>query len=525
MKRRTAISTAVLAAGLVTSGASMGADWLSAGQNLNNSRFQSDETKISKTTVGALQLKWVVNTDGDVTANPAVDGDFIYFPDSAGFLYKVNRNTGLILWKRPVSDYTGIAGDNARGTPAVAGNALILGNQSGKFVQAFGQPAPQAARAFAVDKNTGDKLWATQIDATPMSIATASPVVYKGVAYVGVASNEELIAGFVPKVYGWQFQFRGSVVALDVATGAIKWTTNTVPAGYFGGSVWGGIGSIDAERNTLYVASGNNFAVPDSAQACLNGGGSPASCLAADDYFDSIIAMDLKTGKIKWGQRGLPYDAWNVGCGLVVPGFVIPPNDNCPNPHGPDYDFAQGPMLFGGDDDDGGSRVGAGQKSGVFWAFKAENGKLDWSKQVSPGGVTGGMQWGSASDGEHIYVSASNAGQSDGTPPSPWTLKNGSVVSSGGWASLDKKGNVLWTTADPVGSRAEAAVSVANGVVFGCNLAGWMYAFDAANGAVLWSNSSGAPCNAGPSIADGMVYWGSGTFRGTGAKKVFAFGL
>ena len=68
--------------------------------------------------------------------------------------------------------------------------------------------------------------------------------------------------------------------------------------------------------------------------------------MSPDNHFESIVAMDLTTGAINWAARRLPYDAWNVGCGLAVPGFVVPPNDNCPNPAGPDYDFAQGPMLF-----------------------------------------------------------------------------------------------------------------------------------------------------------------------------------
>jgi len=122
-----------------------------------------------------------------------------------------------------------------------------------------------------------------------------------------------------------------------------------------------------------------------------------------------------------------------------------------------------------------------------------------------------------------------------------WTLKDGSTTTSGGWASLDARtGAVQWTTKDPLGSRAEAAVSGANGVIFGCNLDqvnGTMYALDAKTGKVLWSYNGGSgaspfvtgvfgACNAGPSIADGMVYWGSGAFQGApGPKKVFAFGL
>jgi polyvinyl alcohol dehydrogenase (cytochrome) len=110
-----------------------------------------------------------------------------------------------------------------------------------------------------------------------------------------------------------------------------------------------------------------------------------------------------------------------------------------------------------------------------------------------------------------------------------WTLANGSTTTAGGWAALDPRtGQVLWTTPDPAGSRAEAAVSVANGVVFGCNLdpaRGTMYALDAATGSPLWSRDGGGACNAGPSIADGMVFWGTGTFNGFGPKKVFGFEL
>ncbi len=504
--------------------------WASAGRDLKNSRYQSDEHKISPKTVAGLHLRWSITTSGDVTANPAIDGPYLYFPDSAGFLYKVHRKTGALVWKRTIADYTGIAGDFARATPAVAGQLLILGNQSGKFLQAFGQPAPQAARVFAVDKHTGNLRWATQVDATALSFVTHSAIVADGTAFVGIASNEELVAGFVPKAY-WQWQFRGSVVALDVRTGALKWKSYTVPDGYHGGAVWGSTGAVDKDRHLLYMATGNNYAVPQTVLDCLNGGGSPAACMRSDNYFGAIVAMDTRTGAVKWAGRGLSYDAWNVGCGLSVPGFVVPPNDNCPNPAGPDWDFSQGPMLMGGgDDDDGGKLVGAGQKSGMFWAFRARDGKLAWSRQVAPAGLTGGLQWGSAHDGKRIFVAIANAGLTGGGQnPGVWTLKDGSTTTAGGWAALDRKtGAVLWTTKDPLGSRAEAAVSGANGVVFGCNLDpvnGTMYALDAKTGAPLWSFNSGGACNAGPSIADGMVYWGSGTFNGFGPKKLFAFGL
>ncbi|MBC8722502.1 PQQ-like beta-propeller repeat protein [Paraburkholderia sp. 31.1] len=109
-------------------------------------------------------------------------------------------------------------------------------------------------------------------------------------------------------------------------------------------------------------------------------------------------------------------------------------------------------------------------------------------------------------------------------PPPAWQWSfRGSVV------ALDvATGAVTWTRPDPLGSRAEAAVSVANGVVFGCNLDytnGTMYALDSSNGKVLWSFNSGGACNAGPAIADGVVFWDSGSTSGPGPLKLFAFGL
>ena len=508
-------------------------DWPSAGANLGNSRYQDNENRINSKTVGSLQLKWTFTTAGDVTAHPAVEGKYLYFGDSGGFLYKVNKKTGAQVWKRPISDYTGIAGDVVRATPAVAGKLLIMGNLSGRFIQAFGQPVPQPARVFAVDKDTGNLVWVRQVDDTQLSFVTNSPIVYKDTAFVGIASNEELISAFVPKA-NWHWQFRGSVVALDVKTGHIKWKTYTVPEGYYGGSVWGSTGAVDQRRNLLFMTTGNNYMVPDSVLQCL-AVDKPHRCISRDDHFDSIIALDMDTGRIEWGKKGLDDDIWNVSCGLnagpalnVAPGPFFPGvYDNCPNANpataGPDYDFAQGPMLL---DDD---LVGAGQKSGKFWVLNRRTGDVVWRTQAAPGGVTGGLQWGSANDGDRIFVAASNSGTSAGGGGMPWKLKDGSTTVSGGWAALSRRtGEVLWTTKDPLGSRSEAPVSGTNDVVFGCNLEpthGRMVAMDAKNGRILWSYDSFKPCNAGASISDGMVFWRSGTFAGTGALKLFAFGL
>jgi polyvinyl alcohol dehydrogenase (cytochrome) len=128
MKSRSlSFTSVVIAAGtlVATSAWAADADWPSAGADLGNSRYQDKEHRISAKTVGALQVKWKLTTDGDVTAHPAVDGKYLHFPDSAGSLYKVEKKTGALVWKKPISSYTGINSDVARATPAVAGNLLI----------------------------------------------------------------------------------------------------------------------------------------------------------------------------------------------------------------------------------------------------------------------------------------------------------------------------------------------------------------------------------------------------------------
>jgi polyvinyl alcohol dehydrogenase (cytochrome) len=571
------IGAAVTAGALIAPTACLAADWPSAGADLTNSRYQDTENKIKASSVGSLQKKWELTTSGDVQAHPAVEGRYLYFPDSAGFLYKVNKRTGELIWKIKICHYTGttsqssnvpadqcaagdpFASDSARGTPAVAGDLLILGNLIGRNFPLFGQPQPplQPARVFAVNKNTGNLVWSTKVDSTDLAFVTSSPIVYNGKAYVGVASNEEVISAFVPKSQ-WVFKFRGSAVALDVQTGAIKWQKFMIPprpAGwvgtwYAGASIWGSTGAIDKATNQIFMATGNNVSAPEGVEQCLKDGNHPpASCgIDPHDHFDSVVALDLDTGKINWAARGLPNDVYNVSCGINVPGaFTIPSPlfptpgayDNCPySPPGPpthtdpDWDFAQGPMLL----DYG--LVGAGQKSGVFWAFKRHTGELVWRTQVVPGGITGGMQWGSATDGKSIFVASANSGTAlagAGSGAVDWTLKDGTKTKAGGWAALDSlTGAVIWTTADPTfpttpnGSRAEGAVSGTNDVVFGCDLApntGLMVAMNAKTGAILWSYASGGPCNAGASIANGKVFWGSGTFSGFGPRKVFAFGL
>jgi len=495
--------------------------WTSAGYDAQNTRYNQGERTLSVGNVGHLVARWRLPTEGDVSATPAVDATTVYAPDFAGNLFAVDRESGKVRWTLNVGDLTGIPGDHARATPAIDGNLLIFGDQAGKVLWPDGW-------VLAVNKVTGKLVWKTKVPGGGFPIITQAAVVHGGVAYVGVASYEEALVRF-----GFPLTFRGSVLALDVRTGKVRWQTYMAPPGYTGAAVWGSTPAIDPSRNALYVATGNNYAVPVNATRCIKKAKSSelrAACIEDANYFDAIVSLNLTTGAVNWAHKALPEDAWNLSCGIYfIPGMEVE-MPGCPDDEGPDYDFAQGPSLFKVKGEKGGSRdiVGAGQKSGVYWALDASTGKVVWQTQAGPGGLAGGLQWGSATDGKRVYVASSNSEFKE------WKLKDGTSGGyRGGWSALDAAtGKIVWQTPNPAFERAMGPLSGANGVIYGCSMdeQGHMYAMNAATGAILWDFASGASCNGGATIVDGLVLWGTGydafaASGGNAAQALYAFGL
>ncbi len=518
---RSLVAAVVVALGLMGIGlagaAPGGSQWTSAGQNIQNTRYQSSETAIGVGNVAQLGVKWAFTTEGDVSATPAVDGSKVYVPDWKGNLYAIDRSTGLQVWTTKISAATGVPGDKARATPVISGNKVIVGTQGNLAVGGGG------GRMLAFDKNTGALLWNTTLDSHFAAIVTQSAVVHGNRVYVGVASLEEALAAFIPGYPCCSFQ--GSMLALDVNTGAIVWKTAMVPAGYSGGAIWGSSPAIDTRRGQVYIATGNNYSIPQPALDCVgDADGDPdaqRACIDPRNHIDSIVALDLKTGAIRWATAALPFDAWTVAC-------IFGGGSNCPEPAGPDYDFGQAPALFTVKPSGNGAPrdlVGAGQKSGQFWALDPDTGAVVWVTVAGPGGTAGGLQWGSAVDGQRVYTANANSNLK------PWTMPDSSVVTSGMWSGLNAvTGQLLWQTAPPHGGSTSGPVTTANGVVFGCSLdsLGHMYALNAATGAVLWEFASGGSCLSGAAISNGTVFWGSGYSNfgfGTPNNKLYAFEL
>jgi polyvinyl alcohol dehydrogenase (cytochrome) len=516
-------ASAYAAPGAASSSSSSPAQWPMFGQNYHNTA--NGTTDISVNDVASLKPKWVFTTSGDVSARAAVVNQVAYFPDWGGNVYAVKASNGKLIWKKNIlADYvsglSGISGTEVVSvtSPAVdvASNTLYLGTQTGGYL-------------LAINASTGNLKWATQLDSHGYATDTASPIVYNGVVYVGVASNEDKAAesSSYPCC-----SFRGSAVALSSSTGKILWKTYTVSVGYSGGAVTGPM-VPDPTHNLVYVTTGNNYSLPtDSTYAsCITSGGTASSCLPPDDHFDSVLALNMTSGAIAWGYRLSNWnqpqygisdgsDFWNYGC--------IYGSTNCPTVAvGPEYNFDSGVNLFTIQTGSGPRTiVGAGQKSGIYVALEPATGARLWSTQVGPGSSLGGIEWGSATDGQRIYVAISDF---YGIPYQ--------AGSAGSWAALDPAtGTILWQTKDPNGSVDLGPMTVANGVVYAPSMAGGstspnMFALNAATGAITWSYAAGGSVIAGASIAYDTVYWGSGyselgTFLPfTGNNKFYAFSL
>ena len=394
-------------------------------------------------------------------------------------------------------------GKHDAGEMGIAGRTVYIGTQVG-------------ARLLAIDAVTGDLTWSTTMDQHPTAVLTQSPIVFDGLVYQGVSSGEE--ASAIDPSYPC-CTFEGSIAAVNARTGKIVWRTYMNPGtpGYSGTAVWSGTPAVDPATRTLYITTGNNYTVPDSVEQCQENGGKPSEC-APDNHLNSIVALDARTGRVRWAAGEDAFDTWNGGC------IVGPPPNNCPPNAGPDHDFADGAHLLTVRGPNGKWRtlVGAGQKSGTYWMVDAVTGQVVWSAAAGPGSPLGGIQWGTATDGKRVYAIESDFFRQ------PYQLPDGRTIDYSSIVALDAAtGEVVWQVPEPHAGLAQGAVTVANGVLYAGSVDGYMYAIDAATGRVLWETRGEGTSNAGPAVVNGTVFWGNGYVRVGGApsQTFYAFAL
>ena len=455
------------------------ADWPLYGRDLAGSHYNPQEKTLTPATASRLKVKWIFETEGDVSSQPIVVNGVIYFGSWDGKEYAVDAQTGKKIW-----EYEDKPSNSSRSGAAYADGVLYYGDISG--------------RLYALDAKTGTPKWKIRIDEHKDTVATSSPIYYNGILYIGVASHEE---GAMMKYKGYECcTFRGGVLAVNAKTGEKVWRWYTIPeepkvigkdkrgvniVGPAGGAVWSTI-SINPKDNRLYVSTGNQYTGP------------------ASPYPNAIIALDLKTGKEIWHNQATPKDIWTFNC------------NNDPDCSDADVDFGTIPLTFKGPG--GKMLVGAGQKSGVFWALDPKDGKTVWNTKVGDAGKLGGIEFGAATDGERIYVGISNAANRN---------RQGSISALDG-----ATGKILWQVPSPDKGSHFGPVSVTgtgdNRLVYAGSSQGHIYIYDAKDGKILWEYDTGGAVGGGPTIVNGVLYVGSGyqfLRVGKANNKLYAFSL
>jgi len=467
-----------------------------------NARFQKN-AGIAVGEVSRLKLKWSFGLPGAtyVYGQPSVVAGRVFVAADTGYVYSVNAATGCVYWSFL-----------AEAAVRTAVSVALL--KSGEPAAYFGD---QKGNVYAVNARTGERIWNVQVEDHPLTRLTGAPKIYENRLYVPVASAEE---GTAAQPHYPCCTFRGSVVALDASTGAQIWKTYTIPEkpkvvrkNSLGVEMWGPAGSgvwdsptIDAKRKALYIGTGDAYTSP------------------AAKTSDGLMALDLATGKVLWSVQDLAGDAWLVGC----PEDATKRPENCPKDMGPDHDFGSSPILK---ELPGGKRVlVAGQKSGMVWGHDPDKkGAVIWKTPTSsgPAPASGQIVWGGAADDRSAYFG----------------------LHSGGIVALELgNGERRWfTPIDPAVSRLpgeEGTVSAIPGVVFSGAWDGVLRALATDSGRVLWQFNSaqeyktangvaakgGSIVAAGPTVAGGMVFVGSG-YPGLGAgagmpgNVLLAFGV
>jgi polyvinyl alcohol dehydrogenase (cytochrome) len=502
--------------------------WQFSGGDIENSRARvspAGPQQLNTVTAPQLTVKWTFNSVGAIPATPTVEQGGLYVTDWAGMLYKIDPDTGIAIWSHPISFYTGSTpgGVGSRSSPAIGSQGEIVVGDT------------DSATVFAVNRTTGALIWKTVVDSNHLALIHGSAVIYKGIVYVGVASGEEdafkTSPNYVPS-------FRGSVVALGETTGNVLWKFYTVPPGYTGAALWNNQPVVFPAAHSLIIVTGNNYAIPASVAACVLSAGSDLAsqnkCLDPADHVDSVVSLDLTTGKLNWSRMFQAADTFNGACEV---GF-----SSCPNPEGMDADFVSAPNLVnvpnftGVPDDRGGISnsylLGAGQKTGMYWAINPYDGGLFGGTFVGKGEI----KWGTAinTDNNSTALVAIDNGNnhidnvlagSPTVPPFHWN--------AGSWGSINlRTRNMTWQLSafgtdldNPAfGGAAPGEISFSNQVGFAGSSSGYVVAFDSSTGKILWSYNTGGKIESAPAIFNDTLYWGAG-FRSTSVGKLYAFSI
>jgi polyvinyl alcohol dehydrogenase (cytochrome) len=479
--------------------------WNGWSPGAGNARFQpAAAAGLRADQVPRLTLKWAFGFDGDVSAysQPTVLDGHLFTGSAAGVVYAMRADSACLEWTFQANGPVRAA---LLAVPAGGRHVLVFGDMTGWF--------------YALQAETGALLWKVHVEEHDSTRLTAAATAHDGVIYVPVSSWEESRASDP------QYPcctFRGSVVALRIGDGRQLWKTYLVDPprergrtaagvaafGPSGAGVWS-TPTVDARRGLLYAATSDNYSAP------------------ATSMSDSVVALDLSTGRIVWSKQFTSGDVFSGACPSKAA--------SCPDGPGPDYDFAASVILT--------TRAGrdvllAGQKSGVVHALDPDRqGAILWQTRVGKGGTSGGVQWGMAADGSQVYAATSDMDRTfQNRPLDPQRFVVDRNAGGGVTAIRIADGTKVWS-APPVPCAADAppgcnpansaAVTAIPGVAFASSNDGHVRAYAASDGRVLWDFNTmrdfdtvnGVKARGGSIDGPGVVVVGGMVFVNSGYSR------
>ncbi len=488
------------------------AQWNGWGRDLENTRYQP-EPAIRATDVPKLALKWSFGFQGSAVAGqPTVVDGRLFVLSAVGRVYSLDAKTGCTYWTFDASAGTRTAITIGEfGPPRKVAAPPPPPQRSSRHKKHSSRAprhqltlahldvikAPSAAffgddsgAIYALDAQHGTLLWKTQVDSHPLARIIGAPILYHDRVYVVVASSEQSAAENASYAC---CTFRGSVAALDMATGRVIWKTYVIPeeprAYAKVGSSTQALGpagaaitaspTVDVKRNLLYVGTSGSL-------TSVN-----------EPLTDAVVAIDLGDGRVHWAKQFSRHNAAGAA------------------------DFVNSPILRSLVD--GRQVLLAAQKSGVVYALDPEHGgEVMWQTKVTEGAAPAGIEWGPAADHRNLYVALS------GLAAEPDNV-------AGGLTALDlKTGLRRWYTPSPApactwGSEAcvhaaAQAVTVIPGIAFSGSMDGHLRAYSTIDGRIVWDAetakdfvtvngikaSGGSLDQGGATIVNGVVYINSG---------------
>lgn len=273
------------------------ANWLSYAGNIQGHRF-SPLTQINSQNIQKLTLAWTYKVDSTAAleSSPIVVDGKLYFTEPNGVVNALDASTGKLLWQNkfpPPSDVKLCCGPVNRGLGYSPGK-LFLGTLDAKLI--------------ALNLSDGKVLWEKTVANYKNGYSiTSAPLVVEDKVIVGTA--------------GGDFSAAGQIVAYSQKDGSELWRFNTCPkAGTPEAETWDPkllplcgaapwmTGSYDSETRTLFWGTGN----PGSYLSRLT-----VKKGLAQLYGDSLLAIDLDDGNLRWHKQLVNNDFFDLGLGSV----------------------------------------------------------------------------------------------------------------------------------------------------------------------------------------------------------------